>query len=92
MKDLYLRFETEVEAKIQLIKLGFNEEQSDLYHSGISLDLVGAIVHSSGEGDSIKLTPEEGYHVNLRVMNDELDLSSLDEFIISPKTPYRVWA
>lgn len=92
MRDLYLRFDTEVESRSQLIKLGFSEDQGGLYHPNISLDLVGVIVHSSGEGDSIRLTIEEGYHVNLRVMDDELDLSPLKEFIISPKTPFRTWA
>jgi len=28
----------------------------------------------------------------LRVMNDSLDLSGLNDFVVTPKTPARVWA
>lgn len=94
MKDLYLRFESGDEATRQLIDFGFynDEEGGGLHHPDISLDLVGVIIHSSGEEGSKEITVEDGYHVNLRVMDDDLDLSPLDKFIISPKTPIRVWA
>lgn len=94
MRDLYLRFENEDEAKNHLYPFVFdiNEENGETNLPNISVDLVGVIVRSVGEGDSIESITEEGYHVNLRVIDDEIDLSSLEDFIISPKTPYRVWA
>lgn len=94
MKDLYLRFKSRDEAILQLIRLGFdnNEEQGGLYHPDISLDLVGTIVRIPNEDAPEEIIFEDGYHVNLRVLDDNLDISPLEEFIINPKTPIRVWA
>lgn len=100
MRDLYLRFANADEMRMQLIGAGFlvDEEQGCLYHPDISLDIIGVITIATGtenpgqENESIKYANEPGYHANIRVMNDGLDLSPLDEFIVTPKTPARVWA
>lgn len=100
MRDLYLRFNDADEMRTQLIAAGFvdDEEQGGLYHQDISLDVIGAItvtteIQNPGEeNEIIKYAYLPGYHVNIRVMNDELDLSALDEFTVTPKTPARVWA
>jgi len=100
MKDLYLRFPDADEMHMQLIEAGFvdDEGQGGLYHPDISLDIVGVIsvpaevINPGEENEVIKYTTEPGYHVNLRVMNDSLDLSGLNDFVVKPKTPARVWA
>lgn len=100
MKDLYLRFADAEEMRTQLIEAGFvvDEEQGSLYHPEVSLDVVGVItvpaevINPGEENEIIKYVNEPGYHANLRVMNDELDLSPLHDFIVTPKTPARVWA
>ena len=100
MRDLYLRFNDAEEMCAQLIAAGFidDEGQGGLYHPYISLDIVGVItvpaevINPGEENEVIKYTTEPGYHVNLRVMNDSLDLSGLNDFVVTPKTPARVWA
>ncbi|CAM8673335.1 hypothetical protein [Leclercia sp. M-A074-M] len=100
MRDLYLRFNDADEMRTQLIAAGFvdDEEQGGLYHPDISLDIVGVItvpaevINSGEENEVIKYTTEPGYHVNLRVMNDSFDSSGLNDFVVNPKTPARVWA
>ena len=94
MKDLYLRFADADEMRTQLIEAGFvaDKEQGGLYHPDISLDVVGIITTTIGDTESVKYVTEPGYHVNLRVINDDLDLSKLDGFVVSTKTPARVWA
>ena len=94
MKDLYLRFSSKEEAQQQLISFGFeyNEEQGGLYHADICLDVVGVITTTTSDAESVEYVTEPGYHVNLRVINDGLDLSSLNGFAVNPKTPARVWA
>ena len=100
MKDLYLRFDDAGKMRTQLIAAGFmdDEEQGCLYHPDSSLDIIGVItivsdIENPGqENELIKYSREPGYHANIRVMNDGLDLSHLDEFIVTPKTPARVWA
>ena len=100
MRSLYLRFADADEMHAQLIAAGFidDEQQGCLHHPDISLDIIGVITIATGtenpgqENESIKYANEPGYHANIRVMNDGLDLSPLDEFIVTPKTPARVWA
>ncbi len=100
MRDLYLRFNDAEEMRTQLIATGFmdDEGQGMLSHPGISLDIIGVItvpaevIDPGEENEIIKFTTEPGYHVNLRVMNDSLDLSGLNDFMVTPKTPARVWA
>jgi len=100
MRDLYLRFNDADQMRTQLIAVGFvdDEGQGGLYHPDISLDIVGVItvaaevINPGEENEIIKYTTEPGYHVNLRVMNDSLDLSGLNDFVVTPTTPARVWA
>jgi len=100
MRDLYLRFNDASEMCAQLMAAGFmdDEGQGGLYHPDISLDIVGVIsvpaevINPGEENEVIKYITEPGYHVNLRVMNDSLDLSGLNDFVVKPKTPARVWA
>ncbi|WP_347116209.1 hypothetical protein AAHB66_10735 [Leclercia sp. S52] len=100
MRDLYLRFNDADEMRTQLISAGFmdDEEQGGLYHPDISLDVIGVIAvpteikNAGEEKEVITFVNEPGYHANLRVMNDELDLSSVHDFVVNPKTPARVWA
>lgn len=100
MRDLYLRFNDANQMRTQLIAAGFvdDEGQGGFYHPDISLDIVGVItvpaevINSGEENEVIKYTTEPGYHANLRVMNDSLDLSGLNDFVVAPKTPARVWA
>ncbi|WP_312077633.1 hypothetical protein [Leclercia sp.] len=100
MMDLYLRYADADQMRTQLIAVGFvdDEGQGGLYHPDISLDIVGVItvpaevINPGEENEIIKYTTEPGYHVNLRVMNDSLDLSGLSDFVVTPKTPARVWA
>lgn len=93
MRDLYLRFADADEMRLKLIDFGFQDDDSKgLYHPAIRLDVVGVITTSVGEGESIEYVEEPGYHVNLRVTDDGLNPSALDNFTVTPKTPARVWA
>lgn len=94
MRDLYLRFTDADEMRTQLMMAGFisDEDQCCLFHPDICLDLVGVITTSIGNEESVEYVTEPGYHVNLRVINDDLDLSNMNGFIVTPKTPARVWA
>ena len=100
MRDLYLRFVDADEMRTQLIEAGFmiDEDQGTLYHPDVSLDVVGLITVTTeiqkpgGQNEVIKYAGLPGYHVNLRVTDDSLELASLDAFAVFPDSPYRVWA
>ncbi|MCE9983965.1 hypothetical protein LZ656_16465 [Leclercia adecarboxylata] len=100
MKDLYLRFPDADEMHTKLNNAGFlfDEEQGILSHPDISLDIIGIIAVPSGinyageENEYIQYINLPGYHANLRVTDDSLELASLDAFAVFPDSPYRVWA
>ena len=101
MKDLYLKFTNADEMKINLIKIGFSldEETGSLYCENVSIDFIGIIsqpvkpLTEYQNIEDIEYVVQDGYHVNLRIMNtDDFDLSILDKFIVNPETPVRMWA
>lgn len=100
MKDLYLKFTNADEMKINLIKFGFSlDETGSLYCENVSIDFIGIIsrpvkpLTEYQNIEDIEYVVQEGYHVNLRIMNiDDFDLSILDKFIVNPETPIRMWA
>jgi len=95
MRDFYLRFADVNEMQLALLAFGFQEEeeQRGLYHPDVYLDVIGIMYEPvRPENENSGFIALSGYHVNVRVMNDGLDLSPLDEFIVTPKTPARVWA
>lgn len=98
MRDLYLRFADANEMVLVLLAFGFleMEEQGGLYHPEICLDVAGLMfkpVSTEEEGEDVAEYVElPGYHVNMRVIDDKLDVTALDDYIIYPKTPSRVWA
>lgn len=93
MRGLYLRFSSEKEAQQQLLAFGFErDEQTELHHPEICMDIVGFITKNIGDEESVEYVIEPGYHVNLRVINDDLYFSKLNGFVVTPKTPARVWA
>lgn len=101
MKDLYLKFANADEMKISLIKFGFSldKETGSLYCENVSIDIIGTIsqpvkpLTEYQNIEDIEYVVQDGYHVNLRIMNiDDFDLSILDNFIVNPETPVRIWA
>lgn len=93
MRDIYLRFSNESEMLQQLIKSGFEECKSELYLRGVCLDVIGIIYSQINPGAEIpEYQADEGWHVNMRIIDDRITLPELNLFIVNPKTPARVWA
>lgn len=101
MKDLYLRFENAAEMRHILLEFGFSEEEGQLYHDTISLDIIGKITFQEQPQEVVEGIfidePEsseydKGYHANIRIPEDDIDTSILDPYAILPETPSRVWA
>ena len=86
--DLYLKFP--------------NKETADsvLYTDEVpnyrNIDVIG-FIYEGGQWDEegneiIAPTQVEGWHVNLRVVDPEFDVSSLEVFCIHPQQPVCIWA
>ena len=100
MIDLYLKSADKTEMETILIKGGFerSKESGELHHPRICLDAIGDIhkptggmITSEGGYEYPVLEKLVGYHVNLRVLDDELAGAFLHA-CCDCKTPSRVWA
>lgn len=93
MRDLYLRFHDEEEMRRALVDVGFTEEgPGRLFHHLIAIDVVGEMTINIGSVDAPVFSTLPGWHVNLRVMDDALDISALGGYSVIPTNPVRVWA
>ena len=93
MKDIYLRFSNEDEMRQQLIKSGFEESEGELFHAGVCLDVVGIIYSQvNSDSDNPEYIADDGWHVNIRIVDSSITLPELTNFIVEPKSPSRIWA
>lgn len=89
--DYYLKFDSQEDAESVLASLGFD----GLHHEFACADVVGVIYAPTGEivmidGEPVeRVTPIDGCHVNIRAW---IDIGIPEQFIVTPKTPSRVWA
>lgn len=85
MNDFFLKFDTEEQARSIL----FNGDKQ-LFKN---IDIIGTIYTPSmsmdEDGNPI-MESLQGYHVNLRALDDE-NTDSLLPFVVTPNHPVRVW-
>ena len=92
MRDFCLKFTDADEMKSVLLSADFSETDNNLYHAAIALDVVATLYKLEDLNDDSSLKALPGYYVNIRVMDDALDITILEKYIVTPKTPIRVWA
>jgi hypothetical protein len=101
----YLRFNSQEEAETKLTEVGykhedtFNEETRTYYaikDQVGDIDIVGEIYNDDGVYDEETFevitppTKKEGYHINI-ITSGALP-EELQEFVVTPNNPYRVFA
>ena len=102
MTDFYLKFASEEEARTVLYTVTpavLNEEgevvtEEQVKPNYMNIDVLGVIYEPTAEVDAGGypiLAPLDGWHVNVRTINDE-DGAALESFKVEPKAPRRVWA
>lgn len=86
MIDYRLRFPTIALALAVLRPFGMTympEEGNEQFIKGShqwALDIVGEILG------------KEGFHINLRLVDITIDVTSLNDYLVYPSSPHRVWA
>lgn len=101
MTDFYLKFASEEEANAVLYTVTpavLDEEGEVIAEESTkpnfaNIDTLGVLYEPSGVFDEDGfpvLTPLEGWHVNVRVINNE-DASGLSQYAVVPSVPRRVW-
>lgn len=100
MTDLCLRFESRQQMVDTLYDIIEPEDLSEIHviPKYKNIDDIGTIYKPTGntitdsEGNEYQeQLPIPGYHVNIRLMGNEPP-TGLEQHIITPQTPYRVWA
>lgn len=91
-KDLYLRFADEAEAAVVLLHHNEVNGEVVLAHKYRNIDVVGVIYKSAPDPlpDDYVPIAIPGWHVNVRLMDDEDDTALLP-FSVVPTVPRRVW-
>ena len=104
MKDYYLKTDTEEALWQVLLEAGLVADNQDPENpgfypkQGIALDVIGTIYKPTGEmltdeegNEFPAMAPIPGFHANLRLIGD-MDLDTLEPYMVDVKTPTRVWA
>jgi hypothetical protein len=91
MRDYYLRFPDQATMLEALRPLGmtYTTEATEDTEATEQISQGGHqyAAHEVGEIDGV-----EGWHYNLRVVNPEFDVSSLEQYAVTPANPRCVWA
>jgi hypothetical protein len=86
MIDLYLRFDTPTAMLDALRPLGMTYTDDD----GVERLATGG--HDYAAWEVGEIPGREGWHLNLRVIRDGLDLAPLAPHLVEPRNPVVVWA
>ena len=97
--DLYLKFTDEAESASVLYTLhpevveedGITVTEAYTTPNYQNIDTLGVIYKQPPEdaGEDYVPIPEEGWHVNVRVVNE--DPTPLEQYAVNPTVPRRIW-
>lgn len=83
MKDYFLRFADETEAKSVMKDFIYTDEDGEHWMLG---------GHQYALWPVQEIPGKDGWHINLRVIDPELDVLALEQYSVNPKQPVCVWA
>jgi hypothetical protein len=86
MFDYFYKFESEEQAKAVLEPLGMTYTDEE---GNVSFSLGG---HQFAAWPVAEISGVEGWHYNLRVVDPEFDVSSLEQYAVFPRNPRCVFA
>lgn len=84
MTDLYLKFTDQSEALSVMQSFTHTDEDGNIF--------LGQGGHKWALWVVDQIPQTDGYHVNLRVIDPELDVLALEPYTVTPKNPVCVWA
>jgi hypothetical protein len=84
MTDIYLKFQDQSEALSIMIDFTYTDDEGTVHLSQGS--------HQYALWEVGEIPGKSGYHVNIRVIDPEFDISTLLEYQVYPDKPFCVWA
>ncbi|WP_096953629.1 hypothetical protein [Escherichia coli] len=92
MKDLTLKFADRVDFSAFMGSIGYYNDES--MQDDILIDVIGNVYKETGElnedGEPV-CVKEDGYFVNVRIINDVKTLSLFDEYVVAVEHQLRGW-
>ena len=95
MKDYYIRFPDQATMLEVLRQLGMTystDIADDAWEGEDSVEHISQGGHQYAAWEVGEIEGAEGWHYNLRVVDPEFDVSSLEQYAVNPKHPRCVWA
>jgi hypothetical protein len=88
MTDHYLKFPDQATMLSALRPLGMTY----MSEGDEPVEMVSQGGHQYAAHEVGEISGVEGWHLNLRVVDPEFDVSALDEYAVQPRNPKCVWA
>ena len=85
MTDLFLRFDTQQDMMTTFRGLGLTYTDDDIEH-------VAQGGHQYALWEVGHIPGREGWHVNIRIIDPNFDVSSLEPYQVFPANPFCVWS
>jgi hypothetical protein len=82
MTDLFLRFEGQPEALSVMADFTYTDDDGIHFSQGS---------HQYALWEVGEINGVDGWHVNLRIIDDTLDVSALEPYCVTPRNPVCVW-
>jgi hypothetical protein len=83
MTDLYLKFTDQPEALSVMADFTYTDDDGNVHLSQGS--------HQWALWEVGEINGVDGWHVNLRIIDDTLDVSALEPYCVTPRNPRVVW-
>lgn len=91
MTDYYLKFIDQATMLEALRPLGITYTV-DATEETEAVEMVSQGGHQYAAWEVGEITGVEGWHLNLRVVDTEFDVTSLEQYAVTPRNPRCVWA
>ena len=92
MRDLTLKFADRADFSAFMESIGYYDDES--MQDDILIDVIGNVYKETGElnedGEPV-CVKEDGYFVNVRIINDVKTLSIFDEYVVAVEHQLRGW-
>ena len=92
MKDLTLKFADRADFSAFMESIGYYDDES--MQDDILIDVIGNVYKENGElnedGEPV-CVKDDGYFVNVRIINDVKTLSIFDEYVVAVEHQLRGW-
>ena len=82
MTDYFLRFTDQSEALSVMADYTYTDDDGTHFSQG---------GHTYALWEVGEIVGRDGWHINLRVIDENLDVSALTDYIVQPRNPVCVW-